>query len=51
MLLFLYNILLPIALLVSFPFYLRRMLKRGGYFEEFFATIRVLFKRISRSIC
>jgi len=35
MLLFLYNILLPIALLVSFPIYLRRMLKRGGYFKNF----------------
>ena len=31
MLLFLYNIVLPVALLVSFPLYLRRMLKRGGY--------------------
>ena len=28
MLLFLYNILLPIALVVTFPIYLRRMLKR-----------------------
>jgi 3-deoxy-D-manno-octulosonic-acid transferase len=35
MLLFLYNILLPIALLVSFPIYLRRMLKRGGYSRNF----------------
>src|SRR3984957_6249182 len=35
MLLFLYNLLLPVALLVSFPFYLRRMLKRGGYFVNF----------------
>ena len=35
MLLFLYNILLPIALLVSFPIYLRRMLKRGGYARNF----------------
>ena len=35
MLLFLYNLLLPVALLVSFPFYLRRMLKRGGYGRNF----------------
>jgi 3-deoxy-D-manno-octulosonic-acid transferase len=35
MLLFLYNLLLPIALLVSFPIYLRRMLKRGGYARNF----------------
>ena len=35
MLLFFYNILLPVALLVSFPFYLRRMLKRGGYSRNF----------------
>ena len=35
MLLFLYNLLLPIALLVSFPLYLRRMLKRGGYAKNF----------------
>src|ERR1700722_10024653 len=35
MLLFLYNILLPVALLVSFPIYLRRMLKRGGYARNF----------------
>src|SRR6202166_3926750 len=35
MLLFLYNLLLPVALVVSFPIYLRRMLKRGGYFGNF----------------
>ena len=35
MLLFLYNLLLPITLLLSFPFYLRRMLKRGGYARNF----------------
>src|ERR1700726_215602 len=35
MLLFFYNLLLPIALLVSFPIYLRRMLKRGGYAKHF----------------
>jgi 3-deoxy-D-manno-octulosonic-acid transferase len=35
MLLLLYNIVLPVALLVSFPIYLRRMLKRGGYSRNF----------------
>jgi 3-deoxy-D-manno-octulosonic-acid transferase len=35
MLLFLYNLLLPFALLFSLPFYLRRMLKRGGYARNF----------------
>ena len=35
MLLFLYNLLLPFALLASFPFYLRRMLKRGNYARNF----------------
>src|SRR5580698_4032189 len=35
MLLILYNILLPLALVVSFPFYLRRMLRRGGYLRSF----------------
>ena len=36
MLLFLYNLLLPLFLLVSFPFYLRRMIRRGGYARNFF---------------
>ena len=35
MLLFLYNLVLPIFLLVTFPFYLKRMLKRGGYAHNF----------------
>src|SRR5258708_17055523 len=35
MLLFLYNIFLPFALLLSMHFYLRRMLKRGGYARNF----------------
>ena len=35
MLLFLYNLVLPIFLLVTFPFYLKRMLKRGGYARNF----------------
>jgi 3-deoxy-D-manno-octulosonic-acid transferase len=33
--LFLYNLFLPFALLFSLPFYLRRMLKRGGYARNF----------------
>lgn len=36
MLLFLYNLLLPLLLLVSLPFYLRRMIRRGGYARNFF---------------
>ena len=35
MLLFCYNLILPLALIISFPFYLRRMLKRGGYAKHF----------------
>jgi 3-deoxy-D-manno-octulosonic-acid transferase len=35
MLLFFYNLLLPLALLFSFPLYLRRMIKRGGYVRNF----------------
>jgi len=35
MLLVLYNLLLPFVLLASFPFYLRRMLKRGNYAHNF----------------
>jgi 3-deoxy-D-manno-octulosonic-acid transferase len=36
MLLFLYNLLLPLLLLISLPFYLRRMIRRGGYARNFF---------------
>ncbi|HEX6565980.1 MAG TPA: 3-deoxy-D-manno-octulosonic acid transferase [Chthoniobacterales bacterium] len=36
MLLFLYNLLLPLLLLVSLPFYFRRMIRRGGYARNFF---------------
>src|SRR5215472_6235940 len=35
MLLFFYSLLLPFARLISFPFYLRRMLKRGNYARHF----------------
>jgi len=35
MLLFLYNLLLPLFLVVTFPVYLRRMIKRGGYARNF----------------
>ena len=33
--LILYNLLLPVVLLVSFPGYFRRMRKRGGYRKDF----------------
>jgi 3-deoxy-D-manno-octulosonic-acid transferase len=36
MLLFLYNLLLPVFLVASFPVYLRRMIRRGGYARNFF---------------
>jgi 3-deoxy-D-manno-octulosonic-acid transferase len=36
MLLFIYNLLLPLFLLVSLPVYLRRMIRRGGYARNFF---------------
>jgi len=36
MLLFLYNLLLLPFLLLSLPFYLRRMIRRGGYARNFF---------------
>src|SRR6201993_246649 len=36
MLLFFYNLLLPLFLPVSLPFYLRRMIRRGGYARNFF---------------
>jgi 3-deoxy-D-manno-octulosonic-acid transferase len=47
MLLFLYNLLLPIALLVTFPFYLRRMLKRGGYARDFTQRFGFYSKRLT----
>jgi 3-deoxy-D-manno-octulosonic-acid transferase len=47
MLLILYNILLPLALLVSFPFYLRRMLKRGGYSRNFSQRFGVYSKELA----
>ena len=47
MLLFLYNLLLPIVLLVTFPFYLRRMLKRGGYARDFTQRFGFYSKRLT----
>ena len=35
MILILYNLLLPFLLVASFPFYLRRMIKRGNYARNF----------------
>ena len=46
MLLFLYNLLLPIVLLVTFPFYLRRMLKRGGYAHNFIQRFGLYSKQL-----
>ena len=48
MLLLLYNLLLPLALLMSFPFYLRRMLKRGGYARNFLQRFGFFSKRLRR---
>lgn len=47
MILLLYNLLLPPALIVTFPFYLRRMLKRGGYAHHFFQRFG-FFSRLLR---
>jgi 3-deoxy-D-manno-octulosonic-acid transferase len=47
MLLFLYNLLLPVLLLVTFPFYLRRMLKRGGYAQNFIQRFGFYSKRLT----
>ena len=47
MLLILYNILLPLALLFSFPIYLRRMLKRGGYARNFAQRFGVYSKELT----
>jgi 3-deoxy-D-manno-octulosonic-acid transferase len=46
MLLFLYNLVLPLFLLVSFPFYLRRMIRRGGYARNFFQRFGFFSKRL-----
>jgi 3-deoxy-D-manno-octulosonic-acid transferase len=47
MLLFLYNLLLPVVLLITFPFYLRRMLKRGGYAHNFTQRFGCYSKRLT----
>jgi 3-deoxy-D-manno-octulosonic-acid transferase len=47
MLLLLYNLLLPIVLLGTFPFYLRRMLKRGGYARNFTQRFGFYSKRLA----
>jgi 3-deoxy-D-manno-octulosonic-acid transferase len=48
MLLFLYNLLLPIVLLVTFPFYLRRMFKRGGYAHNFIQRFGLYSKQLRK---
>ena len=50
MLLLLYNLLLPFALIVSFPFYLRRMLKRGGYAKGFLQRFGIYSPGLSRRL-
>ena len=47
MLLFLYNLVLPIFLLATFPFYLKRMLKRGGYARNFSQRFGFYSKRLT----
>ena len=46
MLLFLYNLLLPVFLLVSLPVYLRRMIRRGGYARNFFQRFGLFSHRL-----
>src|SRR5438876_10849820 len=48
MLLSLYNLLLPVVLLITFPFYLRRMLKRGGYAHNFAQRFGFYSKRLRK---
>ena len=50
MLLFLYNLLLPFFLIVSFPFYLRRMIRRGGYARNFFQRFGFFSHRIKAEL-
>jgi 3-deoxy-D-manno-octulosonic-acid transferase len=47
MLLFFYNFLLPFVLVITFPFYLRRMLKRGGYGQNFAQRFGFYSKRLT----
>ena len=46
MLLFLYNLFLPFLLIISFPIYLRRMLRRGGYARNFFQRFGFFSQRL-----
>jgi 3-deoxy-D-manno-octulosonic-acid transferase len=46
MLLFLYNLLLPLFLVVSLPVYLRRMIRRGGYARNFFQRFGMFSRRL-----
>jgi 3-deoxy-D-manno-octulosonic-acid transferase len=48
MLLFFYNLFFPFALLFSFPFYLRRMLRRGGYARNFPQRFGLFSHRLRR---
>jgi 3-deoxy-D-manno-octulosonic-acid transferase len=49
MLLFLYNLFFPFALLLVLPFYLRRMLRRGGYARNFTQRFGFYSKRLRRA--
>ncbi|HEX4202090.1 MAG TPA: glycosyltransferase N-terminal domain-containing protein [Chthoniobacterales bacterium] len=46
MLLILYNLLLPLFLVVSLPVYLRRMIRRGGYARNFFQRFGIFSRRL-----
>jgi 3-deoxy-D-manno-octulosonic-acid transferase len=46
MLLILYNLLLPVFLVVSLPVYLRRMIRRGGYARNFFQRFGIFSRRL-----
>src|SRR5437868_3832238 len=49
-LLILYNLLLPIALLISFPGYFRRMRKRGGYGKNFGQRFGIFAPELKRTL-
>jgi 3-deoxy-D-manno-octulosonic-acid transferase len=46
MFLILYNLLLPLFLVVSLPVYLRRMIRRGGYARNFFQRFGMFSRRL-----
>jgi 3-deoxy-D-manno-octulosonic-acid transferase len=50
MLLFLYNLFFPIAILLVFPVYLRRMLRRGGYGRNFAQRFGFYSRRLRETL-